>query len=194
MGIFDREEDKGKTDGEIALRYSGEIAGGLLGGAAGAGVSNLMDRRLEGKRVAEALASTNDKKVTRDQWRELLRLFEGKMTLDDFPPGEREKMKELLQTHNDQLRQMSRKPGMRAESFRDLNRGHVIDLGKGKKRVKQSMFAMDKGNLARFQDKVTQSKHPHGWVAPIGLGLVGSAAASRAIHKYQTRNQEEDPN
>ena len=121
----DKDEKKYSDDIKKNLAQLGGLGAGAL---LGVGASYPLDSRYQKKLVNQSIEDTQLQKHSEKRWRNLFKLYEGTMSLDDLPASERETYEKLLQANKDELNHLSHRPEAKRDALKNLTQGRVIPI------------------------------------------------------------------
>lgn len=149
---------------------------GAGGAAFGAGhlLKYPIDAQYQRKLVQKALELNAIKDQSRENWNIMLKLYTGKLSMNDIPEERREFFQKLLKENADDLKYLSRNPHEVKQTLDQFNHGKVVPLFGDAKMTRN------------FPDKVHS---PTGKSVPGLLGLAGFYTAGQLYDHLHENDQ-----
>ncbi|PGQ88205.1 hypothetical protein [Priestia megaterium] len=152
-----------------------EIGGFGAGFGAGQLLRYPIDSSYQKKLVQEALELNKAKEQSRENWETMLKLYTGKMSLEELPPERREFYQKLLKEEAEELKYLSRNPYAAHQSLNKFDQGKLVPL---------------------FDDVKMTRNFPEKVHSPVGKtlpGLLGLAGFYTAGQTYKHLNDKGSP-
>lgn len=183
-----------------------ELGGGAVGAGLGALGGKVMNAANEKKTLIDGLAATKDKEVAEGNWRTLLSLQKGEITLEDLPVDQRKFFAKQLQENAGDLTYMANNYKGEKDLMNELRRGKVEPLFPDQKPSLMNLLFqkapqtvdLTKDNVEPLFRGANEHKMeiPHKYTAPKsplltgGLGIAGMMGAGYALKKHYANQNE----
>lgn len=187
MSLFGGSPYSAEQNNRITLA---ELAGGAVGAGGGYVASRISDERYKNKLLQEGLKTTRDKEIAEKNWKILLDLYKGNMTIEDLPLEKREFYTQQLEENAEDLKHLARNPKEARQSFEELRRGKVEPLFKHEKAPSRPLFPRSLEEIRRPNPYAIHN--PKTRFLPALMGMAGMWGAGSMLRKhYDKTNQEQ---
>lgn len=182
-----------------------QLGGGLAGAGAGFLTSKVMDARHEGSLFEAGMDATRDNEKAELQWKRLMDLYLGKITIRDIPIPERDFYSRKLEENKETLEFFRKNPEEFEQSFNDIKGGRLQPLFGQKPSFKDLLFRKRPSHVDLRGENVVPlfsgekealMEIPHSIHNPKAYGLAGTLATMGAVgagylteKKYQKENK-----
>jgi hypothetical protein len=202
LSLFGNSELDAKQKRKV---YLSQFAGGLGGAGIGAIASKVLNAAHEKKLFEEGIEDTRMDAQTEKDWKILMDLYNGKITMRDIPIPQRDFYEQQLEENKEQLEAFRRNPQAAEEMFENTRSGNLHPLFEDKRpsfkdflfKRKPSQVDLTKENVVPMFEEASKMEIPHGYISPRSailpsmLGLAGMTGAGYLMErKYQNENQD----